>query len=504
MFRALVDQSNDFIEVIDLKTARILDVNQSSCIAHQYTREELLQLSIPDLDPWVNEKGWEKVTEEFIKNKTKILRTFHRRKDGSLFPVEVNANILRLDRDYMLAVVRDVTNIMRLEEQIAKSQKMEAVGRLAGGVAHDFNNLLTVINCHVDILLMQAGDQDARREHYDAIRHAGHRAAELTAQLLAFSRKSRVEPVYLDLNRVVESAQRLFSRAIREDIRLELCLANDLPLVNANPGQLEQVLMNLVVNAMDAMPGSGSITVTTRQVNVPPQDVNAEFELPEGDYVVLEISDTGHGFDIALKDKIFEPFFTTKEVGKGTGLGLAVVHGVMMQCGGRVEVDSQVGVGSTFHLIFPAVNGANPSMVLSTDNQACHGSETILLVEDEAAVRRIVYDVLKGQGYELLIAQNGAEALSVLDRRGEAVQLVLTDVVMPEMGGVELAKRIQQRYPQTHVLFMSGYMAEPSNDNELSKYGDGFIAKPFSPVDLVRKVRSVLDAAHVAPSGAGA
>jgi two-component system cell cycle sensor histidine kinase/response regulator CckA len=404
------------------------------------------------------------------------------------FPVEDETG-----RPAVGGVVLDVTERKRLEEQFRQAQKMEAVGRLAGGIAHDFNNLLTVINGYSDLLLLRMPDGDPRRAELREVRQAGERAAALTHQLLAFSRRQVVEPVPLDLNAVVTQAQKMLARLIGEDVRFATALDPHLPAVTADPGQIEQVLMNLVVNARDAMPDGGRLTVATRAVRVGPDLIPSESGVPPGEYVLLSVTDTGRGMTAEVKANLFVPFFTTKELGKGTGLGLAVVHGIVTQCGGHVSAYSEVGMGTTFRVYLPAT-GVAPALAATPAPPPIRGTETVLLVEDDQAVRRITRLALESQGYTILEADGGPAALARTGDELAAVHLLLTDVVMPEMGGRQLADALRARRPGLRVLYMSGYTDDAILRHGILMQTDQFIAKPFTPLALARKVREVLDA----------
>jgi PAS domain S-box-containing protein len=496
LFRSLIDQATDFIEVIDPETGRILDVNLRCCAAHGYSRDEYLNLHVSQIGETVSRfNAIDSVIEELRRKGSVMLESKRRRKDGSVFPVEVNANLIRLEREYIVTIVRDITGRLQMEENMRQSHKMEAVGQLAGGVAHDFNNLLTVINCHTEMLLLKAATKDSNREHYLSIQHAGQRAADLTAQLLAFSRKTFIEPRIVNLNVIVEAANRLLSRLIREDISLELHLDPSLCHIKADPGQVEQVLVNLVVNARDAMPHGGNLKIKTcNLVEYPSQGNSHDHEHGEM-YACLEVSDTGLGMSDSVKSRIFEPFFTTKELGKGTGLGLAVVHGLMAQCGGHVRVTSTIGVGTTFLLMFPVTQATGSATAGIALNESEHvgGCETILVVEDDISVREIVRNVLESQGFQVLVAETGVKALQLMQAGSQEIHLVVSDVVMPEMGGKQLAQEIRARRPGLHTLFMSGYTDDTGADLGLGESGDEFLQKPFTPASLVQKVRSILD-----------
>jgi PAS domain S-box-containing protein len=396
--------------------------------------------------------------------------------------------------DRMIGVSRDVTAQRMLEVQFRQSQKMEAVGRLAGGVAHDFNNLLMVIGAGT-LFAREAipSDSPARQELAD-VDAAVQRAAALTAQLLAFSRQQVLRPERLQLNRVVANVERMLSRVLGEDIRLMTELARELPQVQADTGQLEQVLMNLALNARDAMPDGGTLTVRTATVRVGARDAAGFPGVAVGEYVELRVRDTGVGMDAATRARIFEPFFTTKDPGRGTGLGLATVYGIVQQSGGHVLVDSAPGVGTTFTVLLPRVDDGVPAAYASAIAPAVpHGSERVLLVEDEPTLRASVRRMLERGGYLVYEARHGIDALALAERHDGAIDLVLTDVVMPELGAAGLVERLRARWPAMRVLLMSGYNAQRIGADDVAR-GLATLTKPFTPDALLRQVRTCLDA----------
>ncbi|MEW6753884.1 MAG: PAS domain-containing protein [Candidatus Latescibacterota bacterium] len=393
----------------------------------------------------------------------------------------------------------DLKLLASKEAQLRQAQKMEAVGRLAGGVAHDFNNLLTVINGNCQLLLRRLPSEDPRRSGVEQVYHAGERAAALVRQLLAFSRRQAWRPEVLDPNRLITDLSRMLGRLIGEDIELDLKLAPEVAAVQADRGQLEQALMNLVVNARDAMPTGGRLTLET--ANVRPdrgQLASHGLEAEPGPYVLLAVSDTGTGMDAQTQARLFEPFFTTKAPGKGTGLGLATVYGIVQHCQGYIWVYSELGQGSTFRIYLPQVQpGAGPRARSEEAVDASRGCETILVVEDDAPVRGLVVEVLQGRGYTVLQAQNGTAALQVLRQTGSTVQLLLTDVVMPGMTGAELAERVRCSHPAVRILYMSGYAEHAALPQDLQ--GMPLIQKPFAPDELTRQVRLALDRREMIP-----
>jgi PAS domain S-box-containing protein len=430
-----------------------------------------------------------------------VLRSFEfemRRKDGSAVWV---ASTVRAVRDaqgnvaYVEGMAKDISERKRLEDQLRQAQKMEAVGQLAGGVAHDFNNILTAIIGYSEFLAEALGRQHPQSNSVGEIRKAADRAASLTRQLLAFSRKQVLQPKVLDLNTVVADMEKMLRRLIGEDIEVVVTRTPKLGRVNADPGQLEQVLMNLVVNARDAMPKGGTLSIQTDEVDIDAAYAESCEGMTPGPYVRLTVSDTGEGMDATTKARIFEPFFTTKGPGKGTGLGLSTVYGIMRQSNGHVTVYSELGRGSSFNVYLPRVADQSKSAGSSAgDNRSrMGGSETLLLVEDDDVVRRLTQRILEKHGYRVIFAENPDVALSAAGQFKEEIDLLVTDVVMPSLTGRDLAEVLASVRPKMKVLYMSGY-----NDNVIGKHGIldrgvHFLPKPFTLEDLLEKVRLVLD-----------
>ena len=418
-----------------------------------------------------------------------------KRQDGRLLTVQLSVRAVRNAAgqvDYYETFVRDVTERRRLQQQVLQAQKMEAVGRLAGGIAHDFNNLLTVITSYSDLLLEDLKPGDPRRDDLEQVRKAAEGAAALTRQLLAFSRQQVVEPRVVSLNAVVEGFQKILRRVIGEDIELATSLAPDLGAVRADVGQLEQVLMNLAVNARDAMPTGGKLTIETANVEREPEGARDPEARAVRPYVMLAVSDSGCGMDAATKARIFEPFFTTKEAGKGTGLGLATVYGIVQQAGGLIWVYSELGYGTSFKVYLPQVD-ATPEGAAAQGVRAPRGTETVLLVEDAAAVRAVTRQALERQGYTVLEAPNGAAALHLAEQHRGPIHLLLTDVVMPELGGRRLAEQLAGLRPDLKVLYASGYTDDAVVRHGVIEATAAYLQKPFTPETLARKVRAVLD-----------
>jgi signal transduction histidine kinase len=389
---------------------------------------------------------------------------------------------------------RDVSEQRHLEEQFRQAQKMEAVGQLAGGIAHDFNNLLTAILGNTQLLLRDLPPGDAKRGDVEEIRKASERAASLTRQLLAYSRRQMLQPEVLDLNVVVAEMDKMLRRLIGEHIALVTSLAPDLGRVRADPNQIEQVIVNLAVNARDAMPEGGKLTIQTCNVELDDSFTQAHLGSVPGSYALLTVTDTGAGMDASVRAHLFEPFFTTKEVGKGTGLGLATVYGIVKQSGGYISVYSEPAHGTAFKIYLPRISPAPSSSVPQPKTGAARGSETILVVEDESAVLTLSRRALEAQGYVVLAASDGPAALRLVERHGGTIHLLVTDVVMPGLSGHELAGKLAVLRPGIRVLYMSGYPGDAVVQHGTLPEGSAFLQKPFSPDGLARKVRDVLDA----------
>jgi len=393
-------------------------------------------------------------------------------------------------------IARDITERRRLEEQLVQSQKMEAVGRLSGGIAHDFNNLLTTVLGYSDLLLGQLERDSPLRPDLEEIKKAGERAAGLTRQLLAFSRKQVIEPKVLELNAIVSGASKMLRRLIGENVELMTILEPGLGRVRADPGQIEQVLVNLAVNARDAMPEGGKLAVETKNLGFYEPYPSAYTRAQPGPYVLLAVSDTGSGMDAETQSHIFEPFYTTKERGQGTGLGLATVYGIVKQSGGDIWVSSELGRGTTFKVCLPRVDEpADQLEAVQPPGEIPRGSETILLVEDEEGLRALARRVLEANGYTVLPAGSAEEALEIADRGPSRIHLLLTDVVLPRTNGIQLAQRLSSRRPELKVLYISGYTDSAPLPAASAGEQSAFLQKPFTPAVLIRKVREVLRAA---------
>lgn len=393
----------------------------------------------------------------------------------------------------LLAVSRNVTEHRKLQEQLRQAQKMEAIGQLAGGVAHDFNNLLTVIIGYTEVLMLNPGLDTAARDSVKAIGDAGERAASLTRRLLAFSRQSILQPRVIDMNAVVSETERLLRRLIGEDIIFTTVLTPGIDRVRVDPGQLDQVIMNLVVNARDAMPQGGRLTIETANIEFSEEYAATHPGFTAGHHVMLAVTDTGIGMTSEVKARIFEPFFTTKGLGDGTGLGLAMVFGTVEQSGGHIHVYSEPGHGSTFKIYFPAVTDDVSRATPAPSTAALHGVETVLLVEDDDAVRELAYSSLRAHGYSVLTATDGQDALRRVSAYRGRIDALLTDVVMPNTSGPELAAQLTSRFSHMKVLFMSGYTDDAVVRHGLLQADVAFIQKPYTPLALAQKLRQVLD-----------
>jgi PAS domain S-box-containing protein len=418
------------------------------------------------------------------------------RRDGSEFPVELTITVLKEgDAPLFSAFVADITERKHLQAQLLQSQKMDSVGRLAGGVAHDFNNLLGVITGYGELLKQRIPDEPQLKRYVSDILKAAERAAGLTRQLLAFSRKQVLQPLVLDLNAVVGEMEKMLRRLIGEDIQLVTVFDDRLRRVQADPGQIEQVLMNLAVNARDAMPRGGRLTIETANVDLDAGYARSRPGVKPGPHVMLAVSDTGHGMDAEVLGHVFEPFFTTKERGKGTGLGLATVHGIVKQSGGHIFVYSEPEHGTTFKVYLPRLEEAETVLETTPALEASpqRGSETILLVEDEESLRSIVREILEASGYTVIEARHAGHALEIAEGRPAPIQLLITDVVMPGMSGSELVMRLAASHAETRALYMSGYTDDAVVLHGVLAADVAFLQKPFTAEALVRKVREVID-----------
>lgn len=627
LLKTLIDSTNDTIEVIDPETGCFLNVNEKGCRDHGYTREEFLSMTVFDIDPEFTPEAWKQGLVELQKSGRRILESTHRRKDGTKFPVEVNVTLVQLDRNYLIAVVRDITerrnaakalfkaeqkyrtifeNAMegifqssregrfltanpscarilgyssaqelidaaidierdfyvdsqqRVElkalldklgdvrgfesevykkdgtkiwisenvraardangallfyegsihditkrrraeqelhektQQLHQAQKMEAIGQLAGGVAHDFNNTLMALNGYCDLMLAQLSENDSLRPFVQEIQNLGSQGANLTRQLLAFGRKQVLCPTVLNINRSIEKMQDMLRRLIGENVELKTILADDLAYTKVDPGQIEQVVMNLTVNARDAMPDGGTLTIETRNVNLNQQDARQKNGNQES-YVLLSIYDTGCGMDAATIARVFEPFYTTKPEGKGTGLGLSTVYGIVKQSDGHIAVESQINAGTVFNIYFPVCDAPSPKRFRGErDSDFSGNGRVVLLVDDNDLVRESLGAILQVKGFTVVSAKDGSSALSEVENKDLQVKLLISDIVMPGMTGVQLARTLLERDPEIRVLLMSGYTAENIADQLQSEPRIAFIQKPSSVSEILRTLQRLL------------
>ncbi|MGC2235427.1 MAG: PAS domain S-box protein [Pyrinomonadaceae bacterium] len=495
-YRDLVENARDIIYSHDL-TGKYLSVNKAAEHILGYAREECMGMTQAEvIAPECYEEARQMIERKLAGEEETVYELEAIAKDGRRVAIEVNTKLVFQDGVAVAVqgIARDVTERKHLEEQLRQAQKMEAVGQLAGGIAHDFNNLLTAINGYSELTLRRLQAEDPLRPNIEEIKKAGDRAASLTRQLLAFSRKQVLQPKVLDLNTVVIELEKMLQRLIGEDIELQTLPASDLGRINADPGQIEQVIMNLAVNARDAMPQGGKLTIETRNVHIEKEYSVHHNTVSPGCYVMLSISDNGEGMKEQVQKRIFEPFYTTKENGKGTGLGLSTVYGIVNQSGGSILVDSEIGRGTSFKIYLPQVDKSAEKYKSGAESEkVLQGTETVLLAEDDETVRNLIREVLENCGYQVLEAPTGNMALFICRHHREPIHLLLTDVIMPEMGGRELKDRLSGLRPEMKVLFMSGYTDDAIVHHGILNSDIPFIQKPFAPNALSIKVREVLD-----------
>jgi len=491
-FRLLFEENPQPMWVLSAEGQKFLAVNRAAARLYGYSEEEFQSLALTDVETEEDSRRFISVMNSEAHGTPTAWR--HRTKSGSPLDVEIAIHPIQYGgRHAQLAIVMDITGRRQLEDQLRQAQKMEAVGMLAGGVAHDFNNLLTIITGYSQLILNNLRPEDANRHSVEQIMRAGERAAALTKQLLAFSRRQVLQPKVLELNRLVGGLTTMLQRLIGEDVDLRLVLRPDVGRVHADPGQVEQVLMNLVINARDAMPKGGILTIETCNLELDQNYASRHIEVKSGPYVMLAVSDNGSGMDEATRARLFEPFFTTKGAGKGTGLGLSTVFGIVKQSGGSVQVYSEPGRGTSVKVFLPRVDRPVPFESEIQRKVVRRGHETILLVEDDDMVRNLVRETLERDGYTVLDANNPLEARRLSDQFLETIHLLITDVVMPKISGRELADQLTRRRPSIKVLYMSGYTDSAIASSGVLQREVAFLQKPFTPVGLVEKVREVLE-----------
>lgn len=500
-YRILFDNNPMPMWVVDSETLRFLAVNNAAVRHYGYSQMEFREMRADELLAPEDSYSVEPLPDG-IDQKPGAVFEKHIRKDCTLIDTEITRHALQFDgRPAELVLINDITEklwaekaLRQSEEQLRQAQKLESVGRLAGGIAHDFNNMLTAINGYSDLLLAQLEPGNPLRRNVEEIKKAGVRSAELTRQLLAFSRRQILQPKIIDLNKVINDTTVMLQRLIGEDIQLIAALNPDIGMIEADPGQIAQVLLNLTVNSRDAMPNGGTIVIETESVRLDEHYVGRHRAVRAGNYVMLAVSDTGFGMSEEIQQQVFEPFFTTKDPGKGTGLGMSTVYGIVKQSGGNIWVYSEPRKGTTVKVYLPLISEHDQTPEDSGEkDDLMRGTETILLVEDEEVVRRLSREVLELCGYKVIEAENGIAALSLCERFDGHIHLLMTDVVMPKMGGRELAQILQEAYPQMAVLFTSGYTDDAIIRHGILNDGANFIQKPFTFENLTRKVREMLD-----------
>jgi PAS domain S-box-containing protein len=499
LLNTVIDTAPSLIFVKDWE-GRFVLANRASAEVYGTTVEALVGKSDADFNPNRAE------VEHFLQDDREVMRTQRPRlitEEPVTNPqtgitryfqtIKVPLTLPGHERPMVLGIGTDVSERRDLEGQLRQSQKMEAIGRLAGGIAHDFNNVLTAILGYSQMLLADVEPGDRRREDIQEIENAAERAASLTRQLLAFSRRQVLQPQVLNLNTLIADLDKFLRRLIGEDIDLRTTFAPDLWLVSADAGQIEQVVMNLAVNSRDAMPTGGRLTIETANIELAPEYANRHIAVNAGEYVMIAVSDTGIGMDEATRNRLFEPFFTTKGAGHGTGLGLSTVYGIVKQSGGNIWVYSEPGRGATFKIYLPRAASDKVPTAQKPPVTSTRGTETILLAEDEDSVRQLAAKVLRSLGYKVLEAKQGEEALAIAQSQPQVIHLLLTDVVMPEFSGSELANRLVSLRKGIRVLFMSGYTDEAIIHHGVLASNIAYLQKPFTPDGLARKIREVLD-----------
>jgi two-component system, cell cycle sensor histidine kinase and response regulator CckA len=498
LFRVISENAADMIAVVDAQGNRIYNSPSYERVLG-FSAEDLKNTSaVEQIHPDDRQRVLDAAAEARREGVGRRIEYRMRHKDGTWRFLESTASVVENSRgevEKLIIVNRDITGRRQLEEQFRQAQKMEAVGRLSGGIAHDFNNLLGVIIGYSEVLQDRLPRTDPLCVSVDEILKAGKRAASLTRQLLAFSRQQVLDPRPLNLNSVVVDMERMLRRLIGEDIELATVLDPALGTIKADQGQLEQVIMNLIVNARDAMPEGGKLLIETRNLQIDQEFVRKyPYPVQQGPYICLTVTDSGTGMDAERQARIFEPFFTTKEKGKGTGLGLATVYGVVKQSGGYIDVRSALGQGTTFDIYLPRAAKTAERAELDTIQVArsSQGSETVLLVEDETSLRMLTRNLLELEGYRVLEAKDGADALEIAEKHPGDIAVLLTDVVMPGMNGRALAQELVRRRPKVKVVYMSGYTGQAVGGVVLDP-GSIFLAKPFTRVGLHGKIREALD-----------
>jgi PAS domain S-box-containing protein len=500
LLKSVFEGSGDAIFVKDAE-GRYLIVNSAIGTYYGKPIEEIVGKTAFELTDADSARELTRHDKRILENGENVTVDFQISRDGATRHFLVTRVPYRDSSGKVIGVTgisRDITQYKAIEDRLRQSQKMEAIGTLAGGVAHDFNNILMVISGYSSVLAEALKGNPKLLGHVEQVQKAGERAGSLTRQLLAFSRKETVQPAPINVNDVVTGIEKLLHRLIGEHITISTELAMDLGMVMADAGQIEQVILNLAVNARDAMPEGGKVSIETRNTLLGYEKGKGPADAKPGEYVELAVTDSGVGMEPGVKAHVFEPFFTTKPAGKGTGLGLSTVYGIVQQAGGYVTFESELGLGTSFHIFLPRIY-STPKVVSTAElgGERTHGGETVLLVEDDASVCELVRAVLTKHGYSVLAAQRPQEAETICREYGQKIDLLLTDVILPEMTGPDLAKRLMARDPAMRIMFMSGYIDDSVVREEIREKGIAYLQKPFTPANLVKKVRDVLDAVEV-------
>jgi PAS domain S-box-containing protein len=478
--------------VFDAESYRFLEVNHAAISQYGYRREEFLQMRAPEMRAPQDSTPFRPAVNAGAPENVGLRK--HRRRNGTLIDVEIVAHRLEFNGvPAILSVLTDVTEKRVLEEELRQSQKLEAIGRLAGGVAHDFNNLLTVIIGYTDMLRAAIRQGSREREAINEVALAAERASSLTRQLLAFSRRQVLTPEALDLNQSIRKIQPMLSRLIGENIQIITELEEGLWRVSADPGQIDQIIVNLSVNGRDAMASGGTLTIRTANANLTDEYSAGHLGVTPGAYVQMVVSDTGHGMDAETRAHIFEPFFTTKEAGRGTGLGLATVYGIIKQSGGDIWVYSEVGIGTSINVYLPRLTAEEEKPEQAPARIPQQGTESVLLVEDEESLRKLVTQLLEVAGYHVRAVTNADEAFQICSDPDVAIDLLLTDLVLSKGTGWEIASKALQVRPSLKILFMSGYSEGTVFGGRSLETGVNFIQKPFSGTDLRSRIRQVIE-----------
>ncbi len=489
--RSLFENATDGIIVLDRK-GMIMNANSKACEMHGYTCESIIGVSIRLLEVEHNTEIMSERMDRILAGESMVFETVHRKQDGAGIPLEVSSKAISIGGElFVQSFYRDITEKKRIQEHLAQSQKMESVGALAGGIAHDFNNILTAILGHTEIARRSEGLDEQAVKSLNIIEEASRRAGRMISKLLGFARKSKYEFLPLNINDIVYDTVKLLERVIDKTNSLSVELDSHVPLIRGDINQLEQVVMNLIVNARDAMPGGGCISIRTAVRTVSKNSPDAPPYVPEGEYVLVSVADTGIGIPEHLKNAVFEPFFTTKERGKGTGLGLSTVYGAVKEHKGYIDVQSEVGAGTMFTVYLPASGvPAPPKGQISATLSGGH--ETVLIVDDEQEILQSIQGILTGHGYTVLVTGDAAEAVRIFGEKSGEIALVITDIVMPRLDGRELIRRIKITNPGIKILAVSGYTSYVAEKEEIKDI-NGFLQKPFDADHLLSTVRRILD-----------